>query len=88
MLFLLCCRLPLNWGTRPRYIDEYIYFVFIFFHCSMKKFKQFSKKKKKKKKNSAENRRGAEWVNVGDQYLLVFIVRVSYWHLLIFISGC
>ena len=45
-------------------------------------------KKKKKKTFSAENRRGAEWVNVGDQYLLVFIVWVSYWHLLIFISGC
>ena len=51
---LLCCRLPLNWGTRPRYIDEYIYFVYIFFHFSMKKFKQFSKKKKKKKKKKIQ----------------------------------
>ena len=59
----------------------------VYFFCVNSKVAIKFQKKKKKKNFSAENRLVAERVNVGYQYLLIFIVWVSYWHLLIFISG-
>ena len=60
LLFLLCCRLPPNWGKRPRYIDseDDLKYVLFFLTDVDKAIKNLIKKQAKAK--SLEDEEGGD----------------------------